>query len=76
MECTGSQSSCRGNISEDRVPDKRRKPEEKGSLAEKLQDVKPAGSLTPGMENPDSEEIKGETSQYGIVTEEMASNRV
>ena len=51
-----------GDMSENRVPDKRRKPEEKGSLAEKLQDVKPTGSLTPGMENPDSEEIKGETS--------------
>lgn len=46
---------------EDRVSDDKQKSGGKESPAEKLQDVKPAGSLTPGAENPDSEGIKGET---------------
>ena len=31
------------------------------SPSEKLEDVKPSGSLIPGAENPESEEIKNET---------------
>lgn len=46
---------------EERASDDKQKPGGKESPAEKLQDVKPAGSVAPGAENPDSEGIKGET---------------
>jgi hypothetical protein len=50
------------NEGQGRAAEDERKPEVKKSPTEKLEDVTPTGSLTPGAENPDSEEIKQERS--------------
>ena len=43
-------------------PNNEPKPKQEESPAEKLEENPPAGSLIPGPENPESEEIKDEKS--------------
>ena len=42
--------------------DNEQKPAAEQSPAEKLEDTTPTGSLVPGAENPESDEIKSEKS--------------
>lgn len=42
--------------------DDEQKPSSEQSPAEKLEDTTPTGSLVPGVENPESDEIKWEKS--------------
>lgn len=48
------------NQGQGRASDEDQKPEIEESPSEKLEDEKPTGSLIPGAENPDSDEIKQE----------------
>jgi hypothetical protein len=48
------------NQGQGRASDSDEKPKVKESPSEKLEDEKPTGSLVPGAENPESEEIKNE----------------
>lgn len=48
------------NQGQSRASDQEEKPKVEESPTEKLEDEKPTGSLVPGAENPDSEEIKNE----------------
>ena len=48
------------NQGQGRASDQNEKPKVEESPSEKLEDEKPTGSLVPGAENPESEEIKNE----------------
>ena len=48
------------NQGQSRASDQEEKPKVEESPSEKLEDEKPTGSLVPGAENPESEEIKNE----------------
>jgi len=48
------------NQGQGRASEQDEKPKVVESPSEKLEDEKPTGSLVPGAENPDSEEIKNE----------------
>ena len=48
------------NQGQSRASDQEEKPKVEESPSEKLEDEKPTGSLVPGAENPESEEIKQE----------------
>ncbi|MBA3766146.1 MAG: hypothetical protein H0W99_03985 [Acidobacteria bacterium] len=48
------------NQGQSRASDQEEKPQVEESPSEKLEEEKPTGSLIPGAENPESEEIKQE----------------
>ncbi len=48
------------NQGQSRASDQEEKPQVEESPSEKLEEEKPTGSLIPGAENPESEEIKNE----------------
>lgn len=48
------------NQGQSRASDQEEKPQVEESPSEKLEEEKPTGSLIPGAENPESEEIKHE----------------
>ena len=48
------------NEGQGRASDEEQKPKAVESPSEKLEEEKPTGSLVPGAENPESEEIKQE----------------
>ncbi|MDT4899027.1 MAG: hypothetical protein QOH25_4104 [Acidobacteriota bacterium] len=50
------------NTGQSEKPSAEQKPKQEESPAEKLEANPPTGSLTPGAENPESEEIKEEKS--------------
>jgi hypothetical protein len=48
------------NQGQSRASDEEQKPKTEESPSEKLEDEKPTGSLIPGAQNPESDEIKQE----------------